>query len=201
MDGFTIIDGVVAAVIVISAILAYSRGFVREIMAIAGWVIAAIVAFIFAPNAFPLVREIPYVGDFIGDSNELGIIVAFAGVFAIALVIVSIFTPLFSTAIQRSVLGGLDAGLGFLFGVARGVLLVVVALVVYDRVAGDQAVPMVDDSRTAQIFARLKDRIEAQIPSDAPGWILDRYDELINSTDAATEEAAPVETPPVATDN
>ena len=161
MEGFTIIDGVVAAVIVISAILAYSRGFVREVMAIAGWVIAAIVAFIFAPTAFPLVREIPYVGDFIGDSNELGIIAAFAGVFAIALVVVSLFTPLFSSAIQRSVLGGIDAGLGFLFGVARGVLLVVVALIVYDRIAGDQAIPMVDDNRTAQIFGQMQERIEA----------------------------------------
>ncbi|MBF9049988.1 CvpA family protein [Roseobacter sp. HKCCD9010] len=201
MEGFTIIDGVVAAVIVISAILAYSRGFVREVMAIAGWVIAAIVAFIFAPTAFPLVREIPYVGDFIGDSNELGIIAAFAGVFAIALVVVSLFTPLFSSAIQRSVLGGIDAGLGFLFGVARGVLLVVVALIVYDRIAGDQAIPMVDDSRTAQIFGQMQERIEAQIPTDAPGWILERYEELINSAEPAAQDAAPAEETPAETGN
>ncbi|WP_227285363.1 MULTISPECIES: CvpA family protein [Paracoccaceae] len=194
MDGFTIIDGVVAGVIVISAILAYSRGFVREVMAIVGWIIAAVVAFIFAPIAFPLVDEIPYLGSFIGGSNELGIIVAFAGVFAIALVIVSIFTPLFASAVQRSVLGGLDAGLGFLFGVARGILLIVVALIVYDRVSGDQAVSMVDDSRTAQIFGQLQDRIEAQIPSNAPAWILDRYEELINATEPATDEPAAPET-------
>ena len=201
MEGFTIIDGVVAAVIVISAILAYSRGFVREVMAIAGWVIAAIVAFIFAPTAFPLVREIPYVGDFIGDSNELGIIAAFAGVFAIALVVVSLFTPLFSSAIQRSVLGGIDAGLGFLFGVARGVLLVVVALIVYDRIAGDQAIPMVDDSRTAQIFGQMQERVEAQIPTDAPGWILERYEELINSAEPTAQDAAPAEETPTETGN
>jgi len=35
MEGFTILDGVVAAIIIISALLAYSRGFVREAMAIA----------------------------------------------------------------------------------------------------------------------------------------------------------------------
>ena len=51
MDGFTIIDGVVALVIVLSALLAYSRGFVRESLAIAGWIAAGIVAFIFAPAA------------------------------------------------------------------------------------------------------------------------------------------------------
>ena len=31
MEGFTLIDGVVAAIIVLSAILAYSRGFLREV--------------------------------------------------------------------------------------------------------------------------------------------------------------------------
>ena len=49
MDGFTIFDGVVGGVIVISAILAYARGLVREIMSIVGWIAAAILAFLFAP--------------------------------------------------------------------------------------------------------------------------------------------------------
>ena len=50
MEGFTIVDGVVAIVIVVSALLAYSRGFVREAMAIAGWIGATILAFIFADS-------------------------------------------------------------------------------------------------------------------------------------------------------
>ena len=74
MEGFTIVDGVVAAYVVVSALLAYSRGFVREAMAIAGWIGAAVLAFMFAPSVEPLVREIPVVGDFIGDSCELSII-------------------------------------------------------------------------------------------------------------------------------
>ncbi len=124
MEGFTIIDGVVAVVIVLSALLAYARGFVREALAIAGWIGATVLAFIFADQVVPLIKQIPVLGDFIGDSCELSIIAAFAGVFAVALVVFSIFTPLFSSAVQRSILGGLDQGLGFLFGVARGILLV-----------------------------------------------------------------------------
>jgi membrane protein required for colicin V production len=178
MEGFTIVDGIVGGVIVISAILAYARGFVREALSIGGWILAAVVAFIFAPNALPLIREVPYLGDFIGDSCELGIMSAFVAVFAVALIVISLFTPLFSTAVQRSVIGGVDAGLGFVFGVARGVLLVVVALIAYDRVVGSEPVPMVADSRSAQIFARLQGDIEDQIPEDAPGWIMSRYEQL-----------------------
>ena len=88
MEGFTLVDGIVAGVIVVSAILAYARGFVREALSIGGWIAAAIIAFIFAPNALPLIREVPYLGDFIGESCELGILASFAGVFAIALVVV-----------------------------------------------------------------------------------------------------------------
>ena len=44
MEGFTIIDGVVAVVIVLSALLAYSRGIVREAMAILGWIAAAVLS-------------------------------------------------------------------------------------------------------------------------------------------------------------
>jgi len=179
MEGFTLIDGVVAVVIVISAILAYSRGFVREAMAILGWVAAAVLAFVFAPTIVPLVKEIPVVGPYLQDSCELAIIAAFAAVFAVALVVVSVFTPLFASVIQRSALGGLDQGLGFFFGVLRGLLLVAVALVVYDRVVVNEAIPMVDDSRTAKIFQRTQASIEEQIPEDAPGWIVKRYEQLV----------------------
>ena len=180
MDGFTIIDAVVAGIIVLSAILAYSRGFVREAMSILGWIIAAIVGFVLAPAVQPLVREIPKVGDFLGDSCELSIIVAFAAVFAVALVVISLFTPLLSGTIRHSALGGIDQGLGFLFGVARGVVLVAVALIVYDRIAAAEPVAMIEESRTARIFERSQDSIGQTIPDDAPGWIVARYEQLVN---------------------
>ena len=189
MEGFTIVDGVVALVIVISAVLAYSRGFVREAMSIAGWVVAAILAYMFAPKVEPLVSELPVIGDFLGDSCELAIIAAFAAVFALALVVVSIFAPLFSSAVQRSALGGLDQGLGFLFGVLRGVLLVAVALVVYDRAITGDPIPMVDDSRTAKIFASAQDSLNDSIPEDAPGWIVARYEALVGNCGATTSSA------------
>ena len=180
MNGFTLVDGGVALVIVISAILAYSRGFVREAMAIAGWIAAAVLAFIFAPRARPLVAEIPYLDKVIGDSCQLSIIVAFAAVFAVALVVVSLFTPLFSSVIQRSALGGADQVLGFLFGALRGVILVAVALIVYSRVIGGQPVEIVEKSRTYSIYVHSQDQLNQSIPSDVPGWIEARYDELVS---------------------
>jgi membrane protein required for colicin V production len=179
MEGFTVVDGAVALVILLSGVLAYSRGFVREALSIAGWVGAAVAAWYFAPMATPLVQEIPILSEFLGDSCELSVIAAFAGVFAIALILISIFTPVFAGAVQRSALGGVDQGLGFLFGVARGILLVAVALIIYDRVMIGETVDIVENSRTNAILANFSDRVAAEIPSEAPGWFVQRYEELM----------------------
>ena len=186
MNGFTLIDGVSAGIIVLSAILAYSRGFVREGMAIAGWVGAAVLAFVFAPTVQPLVKEVPVLSKFLADSCELSIIAAFAAVFAVGLVVASLFTPLFSSVVQRSALGGLDQALGFLFGVVRGVLLVAVAFFVYDKAALTNSVKMVDDSRSAKVFASFQDKINAAVPENVPNWIVGRYNQLTAACSVAT---------------
>lgn len=181
MDGFTIIDGVVAGVIILSALLAYSRGFVREGMAILGWVLAAVLAFVFAPQVEPLVKEIPVLGDYLADSCELAVIAAFAAVFAVALVVVSLFTPLFASMVQQSALGGIDQALGFIFGVLRGILLVAIAFFVYETVMVNQSIDMVDHSRSAQVFSRMTQQIEDRDPQQALGWITTQYEQLVGS--------------------
>ncbi|MEJ6401568.1 CvpA family protein [Yoonia sp. 2307UL14-13] len=181
MEGFTLLDAGVAFIILVSGVLAYSRGFVREAMAILGWIGATIVAFIFADQVEPLIKQTPVIGDFIGDSCELAIIAAFAAVFAVALVVVSIFTPLFSSVVQRSALGGVDQALGFFFGVLRGILLVAVAFFVYDTVFANQEVPIVDDSRSAVVFAQMTGQLEDQDPEQALGWITEQYQQLVGT--------------------
>ncbi|THF93788.1 MAG: CvpA family protein, partial [Sulfitobacter sp. SK025] len=148
------------------------------------WIAAAILAFLFAPQVEPLVSELPVVGKFLADSCELSIIGAFAIVFAIALIVVSLFTPLFSSLVQRSVLGGADQGLGFLFGVARGILLVIIAFFVYDTVITGQRFTIVDESRSAQVFSRFTGQIEEQNPEAALGWITSRYEALVGNCGA-----------------
>lgn len=177
MDGFTLVDGVVALVVVVSALLAYARGFVRELLAIAGWGIAAVVAFAFAGSVRPLVGQIPYVRD-IANSCELSLIVAFAGVFAVVLVLVGIFAPLFASLVQRSAVGPVDQGLGFLFGVVRGLLLVAVAFFFYKTVLDAQDIAMVENSRSAVVFGGLIDGYDPADSEQTVGWIEQQYQRL-----------------------
>lgn len=176
MNGFTLVDGVVAGVIVLSAILAYSRGLVREVLAIAGWIGAAALAYVFAGAAQPLVKEIPVINKVIGDNCELSIITAFALVFAVGLIVASLFTPLFSSVVQRSFLGGIDQGLGFLFGAVRGIALAAAAFLLYDM--AHQSVEMVDQSRAAHVYAGFKGGISAAMPDNLLNLIVERYNGL-----------------------
>jgi membrane protein required for colicin V production len=77
----------------------------------------------------------------------------------------------------------------------RGVLLVAVAFFVYDTIFVSQEFATIDDSRSAEVFAQLTERIEQQNPEQALGWITEQYQQLVGSCgapDAAiTPEAAP----------
>lgn len=187
MDGFTVVDGVVAVIIVLSALLAYSRGLVRECLAIGGWIVAGVLAYMFVGQVQPLVKEVPVVGEFLGDNCILSLIAAFAAIMTVGLVVLSLFNPFFASLVQRSVLGGLDQALGFFFGVARGVVLVAVAFFVYDVAITAQDIPMIDDSRSAAVFSQFTSKIEDQNPEAAVGWITAQYEDLVGVCDAPVE--------------
>ena len=179
MDEYTLVDGIVLAVIAVSALLAYARGFVRELLSILGWVAAAIAGYAFAPAIEPLIREVPGLRDVVGASCELGMLAAFVIVFAIALLIVSLFTPLLSGAVQNSAIGPVDQGLGLVFGAVRGVLLTAIALIVYDRVLGGAGgVEMIDASRSREVFLDIEGDLMALLPADITTWVLGIYAEM-----------------------
>jgi membrane protein required for colicin V production len=204
MEGFTLVDGGAAIILLISAILAYSRGLVRELLSIGGWVAAAISGFFLAPRIEPLIREVPVLSNIIGDSCELSMIAAFAIVFAVTLIIVAIFTPLFAGAVQRSALSGFDQGLGFLFGVVRGVALILVALVAYNFV--NVNVDMIENSKTKEILAGSEAQIQEAIEKDGEAgqesmlaWLQSRYQEL--TTNCSQTNNTPKISTPSATGN
>ncbi len=189
MEGFTLLDGGTAFILVVSGLLAYSRGFVREVLSIAGWIAAAVAAYIFAPQVQPLITEIPVLTDVIGTNCELSILASAGLVFVAALVVVSIFTPLISGAIQNSALGPLDQGLGFIFGIVRGALLVVVALIIYDQlIAGGAGAPIVEDSKTVEILAQSQAQLAEALPEDGFAWVANRYEQLTGPCGGSSSE-------------
>jgi len=118
-----ITDLVLLAVLLISGLLAFSRGLVREVLSIAGWVGAAIITLELYPRARPFVA--PYVGDpLLADLIAAGVI------FVISLVMLWLLSSAISRRVQESDIGALDRSLGFLFGLLRGGVVISLAYLI-----------------------------------------------------------------------
>ncbi len=119
----TWVDGVLLFVVAISAILAFMRGFVQEVLGVLAWVGAAVVALMTRDALAPMVLQ--YVeAAWVADAIAIG------GVFLAVLVVLKLIIHAVAGRIRSSALGGLDRSLGAVFGVARGAFLAVVAFIV-----------------------------------------------------------------------
>ena len=175
-----IADAAILLIVAISGFLAYARGLTREALAIGGWVVAALGAFFFAPFVEPLIAEVPYLGDFLRSSCTLSLLAAFAVAFAAILILLSIVTPLISSVILDSALGPFDRGLGFLFGVARGVILVAVLYLLYGLlVPVDQRIAALEEAHSIALIADAAELLRANAPTELPPFIGERIDRLM----------------------
>lgn len=171
---FTIVDGVVILVLFLSGALAFARGFTRELLSVAGWVIAAIAAFTLAPSFEPMVKDIPVVGEFVAPSCELTMLTAFAAVFAIALIVLTVLTSALSSAVRESALGPIDRGLGFFFGVARGVILLVIVYMLYDLFGPEASAPKaITESASVGMISDAAKLLAEETPDRMPDWLAD----------------------------
>jgi membrane protein required for colicin V production len=176
MEGFTLIDGVVAVVIVLSAILAYSRGFVREVLAIARLDRRCGAGLHLCRAGRTADQGDPRPGRFPRRQLRTVDHRAFAAVFAVGSGHHVALHAALSSAVQRSSLGGLDQGLGFLFGVLRGILLVAVAFIVYDRAVAAKHRPHGRQFALGQGLRRVPGRSLKAEPRTCPGWIVGQYE-------------------------
>ena len=122
----TWVDFAVFGVLVLSALLAFMRGFVSEVLAIGAWIGAALAALWAGPLARP---QIEIWMDMWVKLPALVTPVAFAGVFLAALIALLILSRWIGELVRNSIVSGLDRSLGLLFGLARGVVLVICAYI------------------------------------------------------------------------
>ena len=117
-----LVDLLVLAIVGISALLGLSRGLVRELLGLGSWVLAGYGAFRFGPAAMPMLRQA------IGNP-DIADPAAYAIVFVLLLIVLSLLANLAGRAVEMSMLGGLDRSLGLVFGVLRGVIVLILAYI------------------------------------------------------------------------
>jgi len=150
------LDIILIVIMLISGFLAMVRGFTREVLSIFSWAMAAVAALYFTPRYYEVL--LPYI-----DNPSIAQIAFAAGVFIITLIIVSLITFRISDKVLDSRVGALDRTLGFVFGLARGFLLVAIVFILFTALARDQP-DWVSNARSYPILQRTQVAIESLLP-------------------------------------
>jgi len=164
----TLLDVLLLAVMLISGLLAMIRGFMREVLSIAAWGIAAVVTLWAFPRVTPLAQSY-------FSSDTVAKAVAIAGVFILTLLVVSIVTVRISDMVLDSRVGALDRTLGFLFGLGRGLIIVVVAFLFFAWLVPDRSQPdWVRGAKSKVVLQSTGQWLMGMLPDDPESTILKR---------------------------
>src|ERR1700739_3443509 len=162
----TLLDIILIVVMLVSGLLAMVRGFMREVLSITAWVIAA------AATLYSYSRLIPLAKQYF-NSELVAAVAVVGGVFLGTLLVVSVLTVRISDMVLDSRVGALDRTLGFLFGLGRGLIIVVVAYMFFDWLVPDRSKPdWVLHAKSKVVLSSAGDWLKAQLPDDPENTIL-----------------------------
>ena len=164
----TLLDFILLAVMLISGLLAMIRGFMREILSIGAWGVSALVTLYSYGRLLPVAKQY-----FNSDMVAAG--VSAGGVFLGTLLVVSIITARVSDMVLDSRVGALDRTLGFLFGLGRGLIIVVIAFLFFAWLVPDRSQPgWVRDAKSRVVLQSTGQWLISMLPEDPEKTILQK---------------------------
>lgn len=179
----TAFDVGVGVLVLISAILATARGFTREVLSLATWVGAAAVA------AYLFFYQPTLLNQFFAD-ELVSKIVLVVGSFLVALIVLHLITMQIADFVVDSRIGPLDRTLGFIFGVARGVLIAIVFVIFGGNLLNLSNQSWAKDSRSWPVLVDLGDSLMGVLPDD-----LEKQISSLLQRGAGGEDEEPAEAP------
>jgi membrane protein required for colicin V production len=151
------VDIAVIVVLLASAVFALMRGFVYEVLAMAGWVLAALAALWGVPYVRPLIH--PYIAN-----QTIADVAGGAAIFLTVLLISSFITHGISRQVRKSPVSAIDRSLGFAFGLLRGVALASLVFMVVTKLMAPDEPEALTAAKTRPLMAMGARLIQALIP-------------------------------------
>ena len=179
------LDLAVIGVVLLSAVFAFARGFVREALSIIAWVGAAAVTLYGFNWVYALVD--PRV-----HNPLLSQVIAGFGLFVGSLLVLTILTGLVARTVRSSGLSPIDRTLGFVFGAARGVLLLCVAYLALDMMLPqlNDRPAWVNEAKSARYLHEGADALSGFLPQNWKQKIATAGDDAFRTIDPKAAAAA-----------
>lgn len=157
---FSWLDILLAAIMLVSGLLAMFRGLTREVLSILSWAVAALATLFLFPK-YQSEAQIYIEPALLADAVLAG------GIFLVVLIVVSLITVRISDGVLDSRIGALDRSLGFVFGLARGLVLVVIAYLFFTWLVPEDTQPeWIRNARSLPILKQTGAGIVSLLPED-----------------------------------
>ena len=186
---FSWLDVILAFIMLLSGFLAMLRGLTREVLSILSWAAAALATlYVFGYTDYQAQVRTYIEPPILADATLA------AGVFLIVLIVVSLITLRVSDKVLDSRIGALDRTLGFLFGLARGLVLVVIAFLFFSWLVPEDTQPeWIKDARSLPILKGTGDAIVSLLPEDPAAALRGGDDEKESEAPPEQRSMAPGE--------
>ena len=155
----TVVDALIVLVILMSAGYAAYRGLMRETLSIFSWAVSAYVTLRFFPSFQPMLRGFispEWLADFI----------VLVGLFLVVLVPLSFLSFRFAESVRRSQIGPVDRSLGFVFGVARGLVILGLVYIVFFAVAQGNDPAWLREARLYPLIQNTREVLLTLVPEE-----------------------------------
>ncbi len=154
------LDILLVGIMIFSGFLAMLRGLTREMLSIMSWALAALVTLLAYSNFRDTVRGLI-------DTPMLADATLIAVVFIASLIIFSLVTANISERVLDSRVGAVDRTLGFVYGLVRGLILVVIAYLIIGQIVDRQNMPgWVTNARSLYLIESTGDTIKSLLPDN-----------------------------------
>lgn len=192
-----IIDLIVIALLLISAGIAFFRGFIREVLTIIGVAGGLLAAYYGGPHLIPLMsswlgivegEEIPKLFDLI-PYNLIAAALAYGSIFILVVIILSIISHMLAGWARAVGLGAVDRTFGVIFGIARGIfILALIYLPVSMIVPEETMAKWFEGSKTHVYIEATSKWMKKFVPEDMTDGLEEQTDNASESVAKATRE-------------
>ena len=127
-----VVDIIGLIIIIISVLLSYSRGLIRECFTIISWILSFFSTIQFGPMILPLILGIPFIEEFLLGNCPLAIIISYIVTFVLSITFFSILIIVLNiskTTDNQSMLSIFDKFGGILFGFIRSIIILLLILI------------------------------------------------------------------------